>query len=138
MKAKLLYPLLLFLSIASLGYGQSNAPFLGGPGDGYSMSEILVNTTPTAIEDELERFIQVYPNPLKKGEELLIQSSGGEKLERIRLLDNKGSLLFERDLLHHDLRQSPFRIYTHGWPAGIYLLQFESEKSNFTKKIILL
>lgn len=138
MKAKILYPLLVFLIIASQSYGQSGAPYQGGIGDGYAMAEILVNTLPTAVEDELENFVQIYPNPLKKGEELLVDSSREKKIERIRLLDNKGSLLFEKSLLQYNLDNKPFRINTQNWPAGLYYLQLESEKSSLTKKIVLL
>ena len=138
MKAKILYPLLVLLSLASLSYGQANAPYQGGPGDGYAMAEILVNTKPTAVEDELENAVQVYPNPLKKGEELLIQGSKGETIERICLRDNKGSLLYERSLLQSNVAHKPVRINTQGWPAGVYYLQLESKKSSLTKKIVLL
>ena len=138
MRTKLLYPLFAFLLVSSLSYGQSNAPYQGGLGDGYAMAEILVNTTPTAIEDELGRFIQVYPNPLKKGEELVVQSSREKRIKRIRLRDNKGALLLERLLVEDNLVQDPIRINTHRWPAGVYYLQLESEKTSFTKKIVLL
>lgn len=127
----------LFLCSASLALGQQNRAYTGGNGDGYAMAEIRVYETPTGLKEVFTQAIRVYPNPLAKGESLLLQIEPPARVQRLSFRDLSGKLLFERVLPQ---QEQPFTLSlpTEKLPAGVYLLQFSSPKGSITRKIILL
>lgn len=129
---------LLSLNLALAQEADTEAPYRGGSGDGYAMAELLVHSQPTAVDKALEQATRLYPNPLKIGEQLLLQTPNTVQIDRIRLIDSQGNLLFEKGQKEASPDEAPLRIPTHLWPAGIYFLQLESRQSTITKKLILL
>lgn len=129
---------LLSLNLALAQEADADAPYRGGSGDGYAMAELLVHSQPTAVNKVLEQATRLYPNPLKKGEQLILQTANTVKIDYIRLIDSQGNLLFEKGQKDIAADEAPLRIPTHRWPAGIYFLQLESRQSTITKKLILL
>lgn len=72
------------------------APYRGGSGDGYAMAEIRVHSIPTGVNKALEEAVRLYPNPLKQGDQLVFQAPSSLQIEKIRLIDAQGNLLFEQ------------------------------------------
>lgn len=139
MRGKLPYLIFFLLLISGTAcWAQSDAPYKGGIGDGYSMTELLVHSSPTAVADELATELKVYPSPLKKGQELVIKHSASGKINSIRLLDLNGNLLLEEKRSSYFTAQNEFVIPTHPFPSGIYFLQLGNQKTTVTKKIIIL
>lgn len=129
---------LLSLNLALAQEADTDAPYRGGSGDGYAMAELLVHSQPTAVDKVLEQATRLYPNPLKKGDQLLLQTANAVEIDRIRLIDSQGNLLFEKRQKDIAAGEAPLRIPTPNWPAGIYFLQLGSRQSTITKKLILL
>lgn len=127
---------LLSLNLVRAQEMDTDAPYRGGSGDGYAMAELLVHSQPTAVDKALDQATRLYPNPLKKGEQLILQAAKTTQIDRISLMDSQGNLLFEKKEMMAE--KGPLRIPTSNLPAGIYFLQLESRQSTITKKLILL
>lgn len=133
-----LLALLATLSMVRAQEVEADAPYQGGSGDGYAMAELLVNSQPTALDKALEQATRLYPNPLKKGDQLMLQIPTTVQIDRIRLIDSQGNLLMEKGLKELATAKAILYIPILNWPAGIYFLELESRQTTITKKLILL
>ena len=137
MKKRILLFCSFFLCCASFALAQQNRAYTGGSGDGYAMAEIRVHSQPTGLEKSFSQAVQLYPNPLKKGEALFLQVEAGAKIHRIFLRDSSGKLLYEKDIPPHN-ESLQLSLPTARLPAGIYLLQLSGPDVRISKKIMLL
>ncbi len=129
--------ILIFLCSSRLATAQQNRAYNGGSGDGYSMAEIQVHTSPTGLEDALEQAVKLYPNPLQEGKALWLEAAASSQIRQITLLDLSGKLLFENQAPKQE-QTLKLKLPTEKLPAGIYLLRLSSPKASISKKIVLL
>jgi hypothetical protein len=92
--------------------------------------------TSTGINDpEISSFI-VYPNPLKKGELLILDlNSTVEKIENIGVWSNNGTLLFNQPV--NDMKKVTINFQAHNLPAGIYFIRAERNGGSFAPRKII-
>ena len=82
-------------------------------------------------QQKLEAGISVYPNP--GNDNIFVNWTENSKSE-LRLFDNQGRIVYyERQAS----LTTPFEINTSAFASGIYYLRINSDKGEFTKKIIL-
>jgi len=81
-------------------------------------------------ENVLEQTLHVYPNPIQNF--LFIENSNNDPLE-VEINDLKGNTIF-----NSKLRQRNSSINLSNFKAGIYLVNFKTDKNNLVKKIIKL
>ncbi len=85
--------------------------------------------TPVIEKEENNNFINVYPNPATTNINIDFKLKNG--LSTIRLINSNGNLIESRIT-----NSFPIRMNIKNLPYGIYLIQLNTEKEIFTKKII--
>lgn len=137
MKKRILLFFSFFLCCACLAHAQQNLAYTGDSGDGYAMAEISLHALPTGLDKKIQQAFQLYPNPLKTGEELFLQLEPATGFTRLLLRNASGRLLYEKEIALNE-QALPLNIPTAKLPAGIYLLQLSGLNGSSTRKIILL
>jgi hypothetical protein len=86
-----------------------------------------VGNCTTAINTlNLEHDVEVYPNPANTS--LTVKVPDGINNYKIRLINTLGETLLQSSRNHMDIRNIP---------NGIYLINIQTEKSNFNHKIVI-
>lgn len=127
----------LFMCCATLAQAQQNRAYTGGSGDGYAMAELQVHPNPTGLAEALEKAIQLYPNPLRQGEALLLKLDPSARIQQLTLRNSSGTLLFILRPLEGQ-QSKAVTLPTDQLPAGIYILQLSNTKASIFRKIVVL
>jgi hypothetical protein len=101
-------------------------PFPNGGFDLDAIGVINQNTTVGLKENELDENLIIYPNPVNKGNSMIIKYS--DALRSVTLYDHAGQKLFTT---------KENTINTSDLSIGIYFVKIISEKNSLTKKIII-
>ena len=103
------------------------------------MTEQLKKSAILSVSDIIsEGEIIVYPNPLKKGDNLTLQldsSFSSEKIET-QIINYLGQVILKTNLIPNQ-NSNTINIYTQNLEAGIYLLKIQNHKSSKTLKFIV-
>lgn len=123
------------ISSTASTYAQS-AAFKGGAGDGYASTQGTFSVTNLPPKATSALSFDIFPNPVKKAEALIIRlNASREEFIHIRLYNNVGKLFTNETISTADLAKGLNLSYL---PIGLYLLQI-SGKNKYTesKKIMI-
>ncbi|MEL7529740.1 MAG: T9SS type A sorting domain-containing protein [Bacteroidota bacterium] len=102
-------------------------------GRGGSTAVLVDSTNSTAIADWLKADVAIYPNPVSPTDMLHVQS-GESNLLRLRLMDQRGRMLYSFDLAvaehEHDMKiPNPV--------PGVYFLEITTDQGSFWERILI-
>jgi len=88
------------------------------------------NNTSTEPVNNLEREIEVYPNPIQRGESLIIRFDS-QLVSMLSLFNSSGQLIQQEQITGGTVYQKM------DFEPGIYLLQIKNNSNTLTRKIII-
>jgi hypothetical protein len=98
---------------------------------------ITYETNPLSLDDFSTSGINVYPNPLPRGQSLYLQTDDLQDIQHIQLLNLQGQVV--QNVKVDALVNSANRVemnFKQGIQSGVYLLKFQTSTHHFVKKII--
>jgi hypothetical protein len=97
---------------------------------GYGQATVVASVV-TGIEQPQEMF-HLYPNPVKAGDNLVV--SFGKHVSGTLFINNNAGIKYASKQVK---RKSDVSIPAKNWPAGIYILQFQSGEQRMSKTFLL-
>jgi hypothetical protein len=85
------------------------------------------------IDEDVLGSIELYPNPTSSELNLEIPLVLQGELLGIRIIDNRGSMLYESSIEN----ESQHRIDVSAWPAGSYIVEIRSSSGIMRKQLII-
>jgi hypothetical protein len=107
-------------------------PFIGCKSERVPVTAYAQECTGISSFDKDLSF-SLYPNPAK--DRFFVEVSSGKAVEgRLLIRDLEGRILKDQE---RELRSGRNAIDTEGLAKGVYMVNFQSKKGNFTKKLVI-
>lgn len=121
------YAKLILIGLLFLTTSFQDEAYKGGEGDGFATAELQRFTTNIKMQEN-QSALEVFPNPVQRGQEVFIQYDGTGVFQ---LISSKGAII--------ELGAEISSFQTRELTAGVYILQMRSQgKMSVAQKIIVL
>lgn len=91
-----------------------------------------VNVLPSGMEENVTGLFNIYPNPAD--DVLMIQSTNNLPIEKIRLNDVTGRVVFT---MNENIGTSSYKMDISHLPPGVYIVNIDSKGTRFVGKLIV-